>query len=52
MEELIKIKKKRSGADKVKMTFIVIFWLIIWEIADRCIDNKIVLSGPHCTGIV
>ncbi len=46
MEELIKIKKKRSGADKVKMTFIVIFWLIIWEIADRCIDNKIVLSGP------
>lgn len=46
MEELMKMRKPRTKQDKLKMTFIVIFWLIVWEIADRCIDNKIILSGP------
>lgn len=46
MEELMKMRKPRTKQDKLKMTFIVIFWLIMWEIADRCIDNKIILSGP------
>lgn len=46
MDELLKRKKLKTKEDRIKMTFIVIFWLIIWEIADRIIDNKIVLSGP------
>lgn len=28
------------------MTWIVLFWLILWEAADRIIDNRIILSGP------
>lgn len=46
MDELLKRKKPKTKENRIKMTFIVIFWLIIWEIADRIIDNKIVLSGP------
>ncbi len=46
MDELIKLKKPRTKQDRIKMAFIIVFWLIVWEIADRCIDNKIILSGP------
>ncbi len=30
----------------IKMTVIVFAWLVAWEIADRVVDNRIVLSGP------
>lgn len=30
----------------VKMIGIVLFWIVAWELADRLIDNRIVLSGP------
>lgn len=33
------------------MTVIVLAWLVLWELADRIIDNRIVLSGPtHIIG--
>ena len=29
-----------------KTALIVLFWLVAWEIADRVINNRIILSGP------
>ena len=33
---------------KIKAT-IVVFWLLVWEAADRIIDNRLILAGPICT---
>lgn len=30
----------------LKTTAIILFWLAVWEIADRVVDNRIILSGP------
>ena len=38
--------KKRTRKEKIRMALIVLFWLILWEIADRLIDNRIILVGP------
>lgn len=37
---------KENKKQILKMTVIVLGWLILWEAADRIIDNRIVLSGP------
>ena len=48
MEEMMKLMKgkKRTRKEKIRMALIVLFWLILWEIADRLIDNRIILVGP------
>ena len=49
MEEMMKLmqgKQKRTKKEKIRMAVIVVFWLILWEIADRVIDNRIILVGP------
>ena len=38
--------KKLTKQHWLKMIFITIMWLILWEVADRVIDNRIILSGP------
>ena len=40
------MEEQRSRKYILKMTWIVLFWLILWEAADRIIDNRIILSGP------
>ena len=49
MEEMMKQmqgKQKRTKKETVRMALIVLFWLVLWEIADRVIDNRIILVGP------
>lgn len=38
--------KKRVGKIPWKMCGIILFWLILWELADRIVNNRIVLVGP------
>ncbi len=40
------MNEKREKRNYLKMGLIILFWLILWEAADRIIDNRIVLSGP------
>lgn len=41
----------RDRKHNIKMAVIVLAWLVLWELADRIIDNRIVLSGPtHIIG--
>ena len=45
------MKEVRNTKYYAKMTAIVLCWLALWEIADRVINNRIVLSGPiHIIG--
>lgn len=37
---------KKEQKNYLKMGLIILFWLVLWEAADRIIDNRIVLSGP------
>lgn len=49
MEEMMKLmqgKQKRTKKENFRMAMIVLFWLILWEIADRLIQNRIILVGP------
>lgn len=46
MELDMKEKPKKSSKQKMQTILIVLFWLAVWEIADRVIQNRIVLSGP------
>ena len=47
MEELMKqMQGKKENKNPVKTTLIILFWLVLWEVADRVIDNRIILSGP------
>lgn len=51
MEEFMKQQQQQSDAPKqeknrVKSALIILFWLVVWEITDRVIDNRIILSGP------
>lgn len=49
MEEMMRKmpgKQKRSRKENIRMAVIVLFWLVLWEIADRVIDNRIILVGP------
>lgn len=40
--ELERQKKRWS----VKSVLIILFWLVVWEVADRVVDNRIILAGP------
>ena len=31
---------------KVKKLLIILFWLVLWEVADRVVNNRIILCGP------
>ena len=42
----MKDRPKKSPREKLQMVLIVLFWLTVWEVADRVIQNRIVLSGP------
>ena len=48
MEELAKQMQSKKGEKKnpVKQALIILFWLVLWEAADRIINNRIILSGP------
>ena len=46
MEFEMKEKPKKSPKEKMQTVLIVLFWLTVWELADRIIQNRIVLSGP------
>ena len=36
----------RFGRDRVKKALVIVFWLAAWEVADRLIHNRLVLTGP------
>lgn len=38
--------KNKSKKNWIKTALIILFWLVVWELADRIIDNRIILSGP------
>ena len=38
--------KTISDKWNIKSLLIIAFWLILWEIADRMVDNRIILVGP------
>ncbi len=40
------MKEIKDAKYCAKMTVIVLCWLALWEIADRIINNRIILSGP------
>lgn len=40
------VKERKTLTHGVKMAFIIFVWLVLWEIADRVINNRIILSGP------
>lgn len=50
MEEFMKQQQQanvpKQEKNRVKSALIILFWLVVWEIADRVIDNRIILSGP------
>lgn len=46
MEFEMKDRPKKSPKEKMQTVLIVFFWLTVWEVADRIIQNRIVLSGP------
>ena len=50
MEEFMKQQQQANAPkqekNRVKSALIILFWLVVWEIADRVIDNRIILSGP------
>ncbi len=46
MEFEMKDRPKKSPKEKMQTVLIVLFWLTVWEVADRIIQNRIVLSGP------
>lgn len=49
MDELMKQKQLLQNTrekNPAKTALIVLFWLVTWEIADRVINNRIILSGP------
>lgn len=43
----------RAAADKtaarkafIRKALIIVFWLVVWEVLDRVVDNRLVLAGP------
>ena len=46
MELEMKNKREKTPKEKMQTVLIVLFWLTAWEVADRVINNRIVLSGP------
>ncbi|MDO5142358.1 MAG: ABC transporter permease subunit [Eubacteriales bacterium] len=38
--------REKSAKKFAKTALIVLFWLTSWEIADRVIDNRLILAGP------
>ena len=49
MEELMKQMQgggKKEKPNPWKSALIILFWLVLWEAADRIINNRIILSGP------
>ncbi|MBQ9066986.1 MAG: hypothetical protein IJ133_05630 [Clostridia bacterium] len=39
-------KAEVNGKARLRKALIILFWLLVWEAADRIIDNRLVLSGP------
>lgn len=40
-------KKAQTGAKpKIRKALIILFWLVVWEVVDRILNNGLVLSGP------
>ena len=44
-------RRRANRARLARKAFIVLFWLAVWEIADRVVDNRLILAGhPHHSG--
>lgn len=39
-------QETKTGKTRLRQILFVLFWLLVWEAADRIIDNHLVLSGP------
>lgn len=39
-------QKKEKKRWSVKSILIILFWLMVWELADRMVNNRIILVGP------
>ena len=37
---------KNPNKNKLRKTLIIVFWLVVWELADRLVNNRLILSGP------
>lgn len=46
MEEFFKQQQPAQEQNRVKSALIILFWLVLWELANRVIDNRIILAGP------
>lgn len=44
--ELGSTNTQRGWRSRVRTGLIVLFWLGVWELADRLIDNRLLLAGP------
>ena len=38
--------RRKLWMGRLKKAAIILFWLAVWEVADRLIDNRLVLAGP------
>lgn len=41
----MKLEKQKQNWN-VKSVLIILFWLVVWEIADKLVNNRIILVGP------
>ena len=39
-------RRRANRARLARKALIVLFWLAVWEIADRVVDNRLILAGP------
>ena len=53
LEEERRLEEKRAQAEAenrrkryLKKAGIIVFWLVIWELLDRIVNNRLVLAGP------
>lgn len=41
-----KPKSRGDAKTKIRKVLIILFWLVVWEVVDRILNNGLVLSGP------
>lgn len=43
---MIPMEKENQRTERLRKAFFILFWLIVWELADHLIQNRLILSGP------
>lgn len=42
----VPLKERYDWAEVLKKTGVIVFWLLMWELLDRIVDNRLLLAGP------